>query len=58
MFKKRFINILYTNVFTENIYKITKEARFDWKCFKYIFKIAEEIKVMLEMFFKHSSGNV
>ena len=33
MFKKHFINILYTNVFTENVYKITQEARFDWKCF-------------------------
>ena len=33
MFKKRFINILYTNVFTKNIYKKTEEAKFDWKCF-------------------------
>ena len=58
MFKKHFINILYTNVFSENVYKITQEARFDWKCLKNIYKIAEEIKVLLEMFFKHSSGNV
>ena len=59
MFKKRFINFLYTNLFTENIswnvYKITKQARFDWKCFLNIYKIAEEMKVMLEMLFKHSS---
>ena len=38
MFKKRFINILYTNVFVEN--------RFDWN----IYYIAKEIKVMLKMF--------
>ena len=55
MFKKHFINIFYTNVLTENIYKITQEARFDWKHFKNIYKIAEEMKVLLEMFFKHSS---
>ena len=28
-----FINIMYTNVFTENVYKITQEARFDWRHF-------------------------
>ena len=36
MFKKHFINILYTDVFTENIYyvyEITQEARYDWKHF-------------------------
>ena len=55
MFKKRFTNILYTNVFTENIYKTTQEARFEWKCFLNIYKIAKEMKVMQEIFFKHSS---
>ena len=33
MFEKRFINILYKNVFTENVSEITQEPRFDWKCF-------------------------
>ena len=55
MFNKCFINFLYTNVVTENVYKITQEARFDWKRFLNIYKIAKEIKVMLEIFFKHSS---
>ena len=36
-------------------YKKTQEARFDWKHFLSIYKIAEEMKVMLEMFFKHLS---
>ena len=36
-------------------YKITQEARFHWKCFLNIYKITEEMKAMLEMFFKHSS---
>ena len=35
--------------------EITQEAKFDWKLFLNIYKIAEEMKVMLEMFFKHSS---
>ena len=47
MFKKRFINILY-----ESIYKITQEARFDWKHFKNIYKIAEKIKVLLTVHIK------
>ena len=59
MFKKRFINILDIKVFTVkfllNVYKITQEGRFDWKRFLNIYKIAIEMKVMLEMFFKHSS---
>ena len=55
MFKKCFINILYTQVFIENIYKITQEARFTLKHFLNIHKIAEEMEVMLEMFFSHSS---
>ena len=60
MFKKHLIKILYTNVFTENVYltnidKITEEARFDWRRFLSIYKISEEMKVMLEMFFKYSS---
>ena len=59
MFKKHFINILYTNVSTENgllnVYKIIQEVRFDRKCSLNIYKITEEMKVMLEMFFKHSS---
>ena len=42
-------------VFTVKIYKITEEARFDWKHFLNIYKIAKGMKVMLEMFFKHSS---
>ena len=46
MFKKRFINF----------YKLTHEARSDWKrFFLNIYKIAEEMKVMLEIFFKHAS---
>ena len=32
-----------------------KEARFDLKRFKNIYKIAEEMKVLLEMFLKHLS---
>ena len=36
------------------LFKLTQEARFDWKRFVNIYKIAEEMKVMLEMFFKHS----
>ena len=53
MFRKRFLNILYTILLAENIYKIIQATRFDEKCFINIYKIAEEIKVMLEMFFKH-----
>ena len=41
-----------------NVYKITQEARFDWKHFLNIYKIAKEMKVMLEMFFKHSSLSI
>ena len=37
---------------------ITQETRFDWKLFKNIYKIAEEMEVKLEMFLKHSSWNV
>ena len=54
MFKKHFINIFYKKVFAKNIYKITQETRFDYKHFLNIYKIAEEMKVMLKMFFKHS----
>ena len=59
MFKKSFINIVYANVFTENVlivYTTTQEARFDWKQFFNIYKVAKEVKVTLKMFFfKHSS---
>ena len=58
MFKKCFVNILYINVFTESINKITQEAWFDWKRCLNIDKIAEEMKVMLEMFLKHLQGSV
>ena len=43
-FKKRLINT--------NVYKITHEARFDWKRFLNIYEIAKEMKVMLDMFFQ------
>ena len=36
------------------MFKITQEARFDWKHFLKIYKIANEVKVMLEMFSKHT----
>ena len=38
-----------------SVYEIIQEATFDWKRFLNICKIAAEMKVMLEMFFKHSS---
>ena len=41
--------------FIKHFYKITQEARFYWKCFFNIYKIAEETKVMLKMFCKYSS---
>ena len=47
MFEKCFTSILYTNIFTENIYKITQETRFDWTRFLNIYKIAEEMKGIL-----------
>ena len=40
------------------VYKITQEDKFDWKHFLNIYKIAKEMKVMLKMFFKHSSVSV
>ena len=33
-----------------NVYKITQEARFDWKRFLNFYKISEEMKVMLKIF--------
>ena len=58
MFYKHF---LYKHFYLKrlaNIYKITQDSRFDWKRFLYLYKIAEETKVMLEMFCKHLSLNV
>ena len=54
MFKKHFINILYISIFTKNtflnVYKV-KASVFGWKCFLLnIYRITEEMKVMLEMF--------
>ena len=35
--------------------KITQKLRFNWKRILNIYKIAKEIKVLLQNFFKHSS---
>ena len=55
MLKKHFMNIRYQNFFTENVYQTFQETRFYWKRFSNSYKIAEEMKDILEMFFKHSS---
>ena len=55
MFKKRFIIIFYKKIllktFIKCFYRLTLEARFDWRYFLNIDEITEEMKVMLEMFF-------
>ena len=40
-----------------NVYNMAQEAKFDRKHYFNIYKIVKEMKVMLEMFFKHSSWN-
>ena len=37
--QKHFIYIFYTYVYAENIYKLSQETKFDWKCFLNIDKI-------------------
>ena len=59
MLKKNiYKNSLYKQFYWKrllNVYKITQEARFDWKHVLNFYNIAKEMKVMLEMFLKHSS---